>query len=108
MPVGQVFQCIELRADFLHPPLKNFNAGLGRNAEIAFIEIYSTRHFPETSGIFKCPPVLSEPSLSEFKLAAQVCCLLGIPFRVLRHYVWRRQCSRSCAFYSGGVSHNGN
>src|SRR5260370_39960713 len=44
MAAGEVFQYIELRVGLLYAPLKNFNASLGRKADIACIVIYAARH----------------------------------------------------------------
>src|SRR5229473_7453416 len=69
--MGQVFQFVELRLWFVYLLLQNFNASFGGDSDIAFIEAYSTRCFPEASRVVKRLAVFTELGLSAFKFIAQ-------------------------------------
>jgi len=83
LAAGQVIQSVELCLCFLRALPKDFNAGFGSDADIAFIEMYAAGCVPETLGIFKRLLVSAELSLSVFELIAQLGGLRGVPYRVV-------------------------
>ena len=48
----EVFERIDLTLGLVCAPLQDLSARFGRDADVAFIEIYAARCFLETSGIF--------------------------------------------------------
>src|SRR4029077_11404199 len=91
----------------VHMPLQNFNSSLWSNGDIAFVEIYATRCFSQTSRIVDGLPVFTELSLSAFEFIAQLRCLHRVPLRVLSSHIrFRRR--RRCWFFFVNSAHDGN